>query len=203
MTRMAGKALVACGVTLALAWGVGAGPAMAQTVRIYNCMHASEDMNKRFEAKLGVKTALLRLSCGEMWARIQAETKEGKDPGGIQADLMEASAASGGEIVPAKRDRVRRHEAPQLPQDLLPCALIAHRPVDQTNQHLLRVSWRFGVWLHRPHDRPPFTFARPRLLVRTSRMIPTPAGRKDHESQPDEGVPSFGSNPQDEPVSEF
>ena len=32
MTRMAGKALVACGVTLALAWGVGAGPAMAQTV---------------------------------------------------------------------------------------------------------------------------------------------------------------------------
>ena len=88
MTRMAGKALVACGVTLALAWGVGAGPAMAQTVRIYNCMHASEDMNKRFEAKLGVKTALLRLSCGEMWARIQAETKEGKDPGGIQADLV-------------------------------------------------------------------------------------------------------------------
>jgi iron(III) transport system substrate-binding protein len=88
MTRMAGKALVACGVALALAWGAGTGPAAAQTVRIYNCMHASEDMNKRFEEKLGVKTALLRLSCGEMWARIQAETKEGKDPGGIQADLV-------------------------------------------------------------------------------------------------------------------
>ena len=28
------------------------------------------------------------MSCGEMWARIQAETKEGTNPGGIQADLV-------------------------------------------------------------------------------------------------------------------
>src|SRR5436309_11313193 len=45
-------------------------------------------MNKRWEEKLGIRTALLRLSCGEMWARIQAETKEGTNPGGIQADLV-------------------------------------------------------------------------------------------------------------------
>jgi len=45
-------------------------------------------MNRRWEEKLGIKTALLRMSCGEMWARIQAETKEGTNPGGIQADLV-------------------------------------------------------------------------------------------------------------------
>ena len=45
-------------------------------------------MNKRWEEKLGIQTALLRLSCGEMWAHIQAETKEGTNPGGIQADLV-------------------------------------------------------------------------------------------------------------------
>jgi hypothetical protein len=72
------KALVACGMAMALGWVAGVDPAAAQAVRIYNCMHASEDMNKRFEEKLGVKTALLRMSCGEMWARIQAETKEAR-----------------------------------------------------------------------------------------------------------------------------
>ena len=66
-----------------------AGPARAaDPVRVYNCMEASEAMNKRWEEKLGIKTALLRLSCGEMWARIQAETKEGTNPAGIQADLV-------------------------------------------------------------------------------------------------------------------
>jgi iron(III) transport system substrate-binding protein len=66
-----------------------AGPAQAaDPVRVYNCMEASEAMNKRWEEKLGIKTALLRLSCGEMWARIQAETKEGTNPGGIGADLV-------------------------------------------------------------------------------------------------------------------
>jgi iron(III) transport system substrate-binding protein len=84
MRTMARVGVVACVLALVLAVG---GEAAAQ-VRIYNCMHASEDMNQRFEQKLGVKTALLRMSCGEMWARIQAETKEGKDPSGIQADLV-------------------------------------------------------------------------------------------------------------------
>ncbi len=80
---------VAVGLLLLMLGGLGVPvPAAAQPVRIYNCMHASEDMNKRFEQKLGVGTALLRMSCGEMWARIQAETKEGKDPAGIQADLI-------------------------------------------------------------------------------------------------------------------
>ncbi|MDR7520435.1 MAG: ABC transporter substrate-binding protein [Armatimonadota bacterium] len=66
-----------------------ASPSLGQvTVRIYNCMHASEDMNKRLEAKFGVLTALWRGSCGEMWARIQAESREGRDPTGIQADLI-------------------------------------------------------------------------------------------------------------------
>jgi len=51
-------------------------------------MEASEAMNQRWEQKLGIQTALLRMSCGEMWARIQAETKEGTNPGGIQADLV-------------------------------------------------------------------------------------------------------------------
>jgi len=60
----------------------------ADPVRVYNCMEASEAMNQRWEEKLGIKTALLRMSCGEMWARIQAETKEGTNPGGIQADLV-------------------------------------------------------------------------------------------------------------------
>ena len=80
---------------------------------------------------------------------------------GIEAALMEAGAASGGDIVPAKRDRVRRHEALHRCQDLLPCALVAHRPVDQLNQRPLRVSWRFGVWPDGPHDRPPRVHAVP------------------------------------------
>jgi iron(III) transport system substrate-binding protein len=88
MTTATSRGWLAGLLVLAVAWAGAPVPAAAQPVRIYNCMHASEDMNKRFEQKLGVQTALLRMSCGEMWARIQAETKEGKDPGGIQADLV-------------------------------------------------------------------------------------------------------------------
>lgn len=77
------------GIALAVGALAGATPAQAaDPVRVYNCMEASEAMNKRWEDKLGIKTALLRMSCGEMWARIQAETKEGANPGGIQADLV-------------------------------------------------------------------------------------------------------------------
>ncbi len=77
------------GAVLALGVLLAALPARAaDPVRVYNCMEASEAMNQRWEEKLGIKTALLRMSCGEMWARIQAETKEGTNPGGIQADLV-------------------------------------------------------------------------------------------------------------------
>src|SRR5215813_9588635 len=77
------------GAALALGVLATAVPARAaDPVRVYNCMEASEAMNQRWEEKLGIKTALLRMSCGEMWARIQAETKEGSNPGGIQADLV-------------------------------------------------------------------------------------------------------------------
>lgn len=60
----------------------------ADPVRVYNGMEASEAMNQRWERELGIKTALLRRSCGEMWARIQAETREDVNPGRIQADLV-------------------------------------------------------------------------------------------------------------------
>ena len=88
MVRRSGRirllgAMVALGLLGAVAPARAADP-----VRVYNCMEASEAMNQRWEEKLGIKTALLRMSCGEMWARIQAETKEGTNPGGIQADLV-------------------------------------------------------------------------------------------------------------------
>ena len=77
------------GFTLVLGVAAAAVPARAaEPVRVYNCMEASEAMNQRWEQMLGIKTALLRMSCGEMWARIQAETKEGTNPSGIQADLV-------------------------------------------------------------------------------------------------------------------
>src|SRR5262249_21007983 len=60
----------------------------ADPVRVYNCMEASEALNQPWEEKLGIQTALLRLSCGEVWAPIQAGAKEGTNPGGIQADLV-------------------------------------------------------------------------------------------------------------------
>ena len=81
--------LPALGAGLALSAAMAGAPARAaDPVRVYNCMEASAAMNQRWEEKLGIKTALLRMSCGEMWARIQAETKEGTNPGGIQADLV-------------------------------------------------------------------------------------------------------------------
>jgi hypothetical protein len=81
--------LPALGAGLALGALLAGGPARADDpIRVYNCMEASEAMNQRWEEKLGIKTALLRMSCGEMWARIQAESKEGTNPGGIQADLV-------------------------------------------------------------------------------------------------------------------
>src|SRR3989442_5978781 len=88
--RMRRRATIgAIGAALTLGAVAMTGPAQAaEPVRVYNCMEASEAMNKRWEEKLGIQTALLRMSCGEMWARIQAETKEGTNPGGIQADLV-------------------------------------------------------------------------------------------------------------------
>jgi hypothetical protein len=55
------------GAALTLGMLATAGPARAaDPVRVYNCMEASEAMNQRWEEKLGIKTALLRMSCGEM-----------------------------------------------------------------------------------------------------------------------------------------
>src|SRR5262249_16179751 len=85
--RSGGVWLLSALMTLG-ALAAGAPARAADPVRVYNCMEASETMNQRWEEKLGIKTALLRMSCGEMWARIQAETKEGTNPGGIQADLV-------------------------------------------------------------------------------------------------------------------
>ncbi|MBI4198945.1 MAG: extracellular solute-binding protein [Chloroflexi bacterium] len=64
--------------------------AAAETVRMYSCLVRSvqDSITTHLEQRLGMTLPTLTFSCGEQWARIQAETRGGKNPQGIQADLI-------------------------------------------------------------------------------------------------------------------